>query len=171
MNKNYYKILQISQSATLNEIKTAYRKLALKYHPDAGSGGDKDRFIDISEAMENLSDKYKRQDHDRLIYGGSSTPATPKITTYTPYSRPAGASKVVDPKHFNQDVWNYYHYNDAMPTAEKIATTNRPKRPVRSRMPPSKMSDKFINDFQRSVNDEVDAKVKAKKSGTDCVVS
>jgi curved DNA-binding protein len=67
--KDYYKILGIPKSASNDEIKKAYRKLAMKYHPDRNKG-DKDaeaRFKDISEAYAVLSDKEKRQQYD--MYG------------------------------------------------------------------------------------------------------
>jgi curved DNA-binding protein len=67
--KDYYKILGISKSASTDEIKKAYRKLAMKYHPDRNKG-DKDaeaRFKDISEAYAVLSDKEKRKQYD--MYG------------------------------------------------------------------------------------------------------
>jgi curved DNA-binding protein len=67
--KDYYKILGIPKSASTDEIKKAYRKLAMKYHPDRNKG-DKDaeaRFKDISEAYAVLSDKEKRKQYD--MYG------------------------------------------------------------------------------------------------------
>jgi molecular chaperone DnaJ len=64
---DYYEALEISKSATPEEIKKAYRKQALKYHPDKNPG-DKEaetRFKEISEAYEVLSDEKKRQIYDR----------------------------------------------------------------------------------------------------------
>ncbi|MEN8244576.1 MAG: DnaJ C-terminal domain-containing protein [Thermodesulfobacteriota bacterium] len=65
-DKDYYKILGVDKKASDNEIKKAYRKLAMKYHPDH-SKGDKaaeDKFKAISEAYAVLSDKEKRQQYD-----------------------------------------------------------------------------------------------------------
>jgi len=65
-NKDYYKILGVDKKASDDEIKKAYRKLAMKYHPDH-SKGDKaaeDKFKAISEAYAVLSDKEKRQQYD-----------------------------------------------------------------------------------------------------------
>ena len=56
--KNYYRILGISENANLNQIKKAYRKLALKHHPDRG--GDENKFKELSEAYEVLSDETKK---------------------------------------------------------------------------------------------------------------
>ncbi|VVB16796.1 unnamed protein product [Arabis nemorensis] len=56
----YYSVLGVSQNATLSEIKSAYRKLALNYHPDANKNPDaEERFIEISNAYEVLSDEMK----------------------------------------------------------------------------------------------------------------
>ncbi|KAK8792841.1 hypothetical protein WA158_005005 [Blastocystis sp. Blastoise] len=62
-NKEFYEILGVSQNADTNEIKKAYRKLALKYHPDRG--GDPEMFKKVSEAYETLSDDEKRQIYDK----------------------------------------------------------------------------------------------------------
>lgn len=65
MGKDYYKILGISRSATDDDIKKAYRKLALKYHPDKNkTPGAEDRFKEVAEAYEVLSDKKKRDIYD-----------------------------------------------------------------------------------------------------------
>uniref|UniRef100_A0A1B6FGG8 J domain-containing protein n=1 Tax=Cuerna arida TaxID=1464854 RepID=A0A1B6FGG8_9HEMI len=61
MGKDYYKILEINKGATDDEIKKAYRKLALKYHPDKNkTPGAEERFKEVAEAYEVLSDKKKR---------------------------------------------------------------------------------------------------------------
>jgi DnaJ-class molecular chaperone len=63
--KNYYRILGVERTADDKTIKSAYRKLARKYHPDVAKGKE-DRFKEVSEAYEVLSDPEKRRRYDTL---------------------------------------------------------------------------------------------------------
>ncbi len=60
---NYYKVLGINEDADQEQIKKAYRKLSLKYHPDKQSG-DAEKFKEINEAFQNLGDAEKKQQYD-----------------------------------------------------------------------------------------------------------
>ncbi|HEY70950.1 MAG TPA: J domain-containing protein [Anaerolineae bacterium] len=66
--KDYYKILGIDKAATADEIIRAYRKLALKYHPDKNPGdkSSEERFKEINEAYEVLSNPSKRERYDQV---------------------------------------------------------------------------------------------------------
>ncbi len=65
--KDYYDILGVSRSASQQEIKSAYRKLARKYHPDVNKASDAQaKFKDINEAYEVLGDETKRKRYDQL---------------------------------------------------------------------------------------------------------
>ncbi len=88
--KDYYKILGVDRKASETEIKRAYRKLAMQYHPDRNPGNKQaeEKFKEINEAYQVLSDKEKRQRYNLL---GES---------YTHYQQRGGA-----PGGFNWDEW------------------------------------------------------------------
>ena len=65
--KNYYEILGVSSDASLQEIKSAYRKLARKYHPDVAGAEGTEKFKEVTEAYETLSDETKRKRYDILF--------------------------------------------------------------------------------------------------------
>ncbi len=69
MAKDYYKILGIEKSASKDEIKKAFHKLAHKYHPDK-SGGDEAKFKEVNEAYQVLSDDQKRTQYDQFGSAG-----------------------------------------------------------------------------------------------------
>src|ERR1044071_677558 len=65
--KDYYGILGVKRDAGADEIKTAYRKLARKYHPDVSKEKDaEEKFKEMSEAYETLKDPEKRAAYDEL---------------------------------------------------------------------------------------------------------
>jgi molecular chaperone DnaJ len=69
--KDYYEILGVKKDATAEEIKKAYRKLALKYHPDKGGGKEEEaKFKEINEAYQVLSDPKKRATFDQFGSAG-----------------------------------------------------------------------------------------------------
>jgi curved DNA-binding protein CbpA len=70
--KDYYKILGVEPDAETPAIKSAYRKLARKYHPDLNPEKDaEDKFKEVAEAWEVLKDKQRRAEYDELRrYGG-----------------------------------------------------------------------------------------------------
>jgi molecular chaperone DnaJ len=72
MAKDYYSTLGVEKSATQDDIKKAFRKLAQKHHPD--KGGDEARFKEITEAYSTLSDEKRRRDYDtRGQYTGANS--------------------------------------------------------------------------------------------------
>src|SRR6266567_4628541 len=67
--RDYYEVLGLSKSASADEIKKAFRKLAVKYHPDK-AGGDETKFKEVNEAYEVLKDDAKRQRYDQFGHAG-----------------------------------------------------------------------------------------------------
>lgn len=67
-NKNYYEVLGIQKGASEDEIKKAYRKLAMQYHPDRNQGNKEaeEKFKDINEAYQVLSDPQKKAQYDQF---------------------------------------------------------------------------------------------------------
>ena len=89
--RDYYEVLGVQKGASKDQIKDAYRKLALQYHPDRNKeAGAEEKFKEISEAYAVLSDDQKRSQYDNLGHA-DLTNDTPKKTsseaqTLTAYS-------------------------------------------------------------------------------------
>lgn len=66
---NYYELLGIRQNASKDEVKKAYHKLALRYHPDKNKASDaEDKFRNLNEAYEVLIDEHKREAYNRTSH-------------------------------------------------------------------------------------------------------
>ena len=105
MTKDYYKILNISETSTQEEIKLAYRKLARKWHPDVAGNSSEviSKFKDINEAYETLSNGVRKADYDRArkFYSYSSVGAGAKSNEYKETSsvnKENSAYKKTEPK-------------------------------------------------------------------------
>src|SRR4051812_20027894 len=93
--KDYYNVIGVPSSASQDEIKKAYRKLAAKHHPDKNASDPKaaERFKEISEAYQVLGDAEKRKQYDQMrrlgAFGGFGSPGGPPRGG--PGGRPAGS--------------------------------------------------------------------------------
>ena len=76
--RDYYEVLGLQKGASEDEIKKAYRKMALKYHPDRNPGDKEaeEKFKEAAEAYDVLSDPKKRQQYDQF---GACRPAGPGL--------------------------------------------------------------------------------------------
>ena len=70
MNKNYYEILEVSEKASIETIKAAYRSLAKRYHSDNGNDNQEQMAL-INEAYEVLSDENKKAEYDAMLNRGA----------------------------------------------------------------------------------------------------
>lgn len=111
-SKNHYDTLKINPHATQNEVKSAYYKLTLQYHPDKNkSEHAKQKFQDISDAYEVLGNHEQRKIYDRKMLLRRPTVST---TTQEPVSHYkdkvySGTSKI-----YNFDEWTQTHYGKQM---------------------------------------------------------
>ncbi|MCP4581658.1 MAG: DnaJ domain-containing protein [candidate division Zixibacteria bacterium] len=92
MLKNYYKILKIAHNADPEKVKSAFRNLAKKYHPDI-AGTQTDDFVVLKEAFETLSNPVKRRSYDR------------EIGVTKPFNEPYRSDRVYVPPA-NKDVYD-----------------------------------------------------------------
>ena len=108
--KDYYRTLEVSPSATTDEIRKSFRKLALKYHPDKNEGSvfSAAQFIEIKEAYHVLGDTNKRYkyDEERWLLGMSTRSNKSKLTNAAWIRGEAGKLR----KHLDQiDVYRMSH--------------------------------------------------------------
>src|SRR4051812_18395083 len=78
MKRDYYEVLGVGKSATTEEIKKAYRKKAIEFHPDKNPGNKEaeEKFKEAAEAYEVLSDENKRARYDRFGHQGMGSQGT-----------------------------------------------------------------------------------------------
>src|SRR5437763_1014114 len=88
--RDYYEVLGLSRGATEAEIKSAYRKLAVRYHPDKNPGDQEaeEKFKEAAEAYSVLSDAEQRARYDRFGHAGS---AAARVASYRRLARRARA--------------------------------------------------------------------------------
>ncbi len=87
--RDYYEVLGVARNAPSDEIKKAYRKLAMTYHPDKNPGDKKaeDRFKEISEAYDVLQDNEKRKMYDQFGHMGAGQGFRPGSNPFEEFAR------------------------------------------------------------------------------------
>lgn len=123
---DYYKTLEVSESATQEDIKTAYRKLAKKWHPDRNPENKKEaeaKFKDISEAYSTLSDESKKKQYDHVSKYGSNMHSDFE-TDWNFHNISRGSNIVVGYKIKLQDAILGAKKTITIPKAETCSTCN-----------------------------------------------
>lgn len=97
--KNYYEILGVESTASADELKSAYRKLARKYHPDVAGNESAEKFKEITEAYDTLSDETKRKRYDILrgifSYNKSTTDKTTQKEAQKAYRQAQNQEEII----------------------------------------------------------------------------
>lgn len=111
-SKNHYDTLKIASHATQNEVKAAYYKLSLQYHPDKNkSRYAKEKFHDISEAYEVLGNHESRKKYDQntMIHQSPGSTTAQEFTSPNKDKIYTGRSRI-----YNFDEWTHAHYEKQM---------------------------------------------------------
>jgi len=93
-DKDFYAVLGVSENASDDDVKKAYRRLAMKYHPDRNKeAGAAEKFKDVNEAHQTLSDPKKRKEYDMLRkYGGFAGAGGPGGFDFSKYAQAGGGN-------------------------------------------------------------------------------
>ncbi|KAH6923721.1 hypothetical protein HPB50_005656 [Hyalomma asiaticum] len=118
--KDYYKLLGISRNATEEDIKKAYRRLALRYHPDKNkSPGAAERFKEITGAYTVLRDKTTREEYDRTAegygrfrFGVHCGASRQRADSSNHCSRARTKLNFADSFSFGEDVFHHFRFDD-----------------------------------------------------------
>ena len=116
---NYYDLLGVSRTATSDEIKKAFRRLARQYHPDVNPGDKsaEEKFKDINEAYDVLSDEEKRVEYNRSLTGN-------KRLGIRPWEKANSNGNGKIPRT-EQDLWKFRDFNNPNTKRAKIASSPR----------------------------------------------
>ena len=117
---DYYEVLGITKSASQEEIKKAFHKLAHKYHPD--KGGDEKKFKEINEAYQVLSDKQKREQYDQYgrVFDQGQQPGGDSGFSWSWGNRPQGEDVEFDVGDIG-DIFAEFFGGGARPKTKKDA--------------------------------------------------
>lgn len=123
--KDYYSTLKVTQNASQEEIKKAYRKLARKYHPDINKeSGAEDKFKEINEAYGVLGDEVSRNKYDAKLNNNftstasNNSKASRKKTSYGP----------IEFNNIEKSFEDFFGFNPK--TKEKVLKKEKKKNPL-----------------------------------------
>ena len=105
--RDYYETLGLPRTATEEEVKSAYRRLARQYHPDVNKGDPKaaeEKFKDVSEAYEVLADTEKRRRYDQLGFAGVETDFGPQGFTWQNFTHAGDLEDLLGGSNFVQQL-------------------------------------------------------------------
>jgi curved DNA-binding protein CbpA len=131
--QDLYHDLGLTRNATQDEIKRAYRELALKLHPDVSQEDTSEQFSRVTTAYEILSDVRSREQYDsESRVGGFRSDhfvnmRNARETVYSPAGYAAAArnkNRTVNPSHFNMKEWEEWHYGKESDQKPSVATKN-----------------------------------------------
>ncbi len=125
--RDYYEILGVSKNASDDEIKKAYRKLAVKYHPDKNPGNKEaeEKFKEINEAHDVLSDKQKRARYDQFGHAGVSGAGS---NPFGAGGNPFGGGFDFNGQTFNFDFGGGGAFDDILGSLFGFGGARRPRR-------------------------------------------
>lgn len=170
----FYKLLNIPRTASLAEIKVAYRQLAKELHPDVNKGNEAKtaRFRDIASAYEVLSDVESRSKYDRSIGAPEVRRVSNRRYTPPPRSGQTNSSKyTVDPAsvsygriRYNVEEWNAWHYGDE---AIVDALKRRAIRMSEMHAANPKLTKRQLRDAEERLKEAHDTSVKESAAGVE----
>lgn len=126
--RDYYEVLGVSKDASDDEIKKAYRKLAIKYHPDKNPG-DKEaeaKFKEVNEAHDVLSDKQKRARYDQFGHAGVGGASGNPFAGGNPFGQ--GGNFNFNGQSFNFDFGGAGGFEDILGSLFGFGGARRPRR-------------------------------------------
>ncbi len=147
MTETHYQVLQISPSATADEIKQSYRQLAKKFHPDVNGGkANSDRIIKINAAYEILSDQHKRREYDYLLQPAVAIPRQQQSAADIP-RRPKTVGRELDEELI---LWLNQVYT---PINRMIGWILKPLKSQVRELSADPFDDKLMANFEAYVNE------------------